>query len=67
MENKKININNAGLEELCNLPGVGEATAKAIIYYRENNGAFEKTEDIMNVPGIKESRFEAIRDLITSK
>ena len=60
-----ININTADQTELETLPGVGEVTAKAIISYREKSGGFAKTEDIMNVPGIKEGRFEAIRAFIT--
>ena len=58
----KININAAGLQELCTLSGIGENTAKKIISYRESNGPFKTIEDIMNVPGIKESKFEAIKE-----
>lgn len=61
----RININEAGQEILCTLPGIGEAKAKAIIAYREENGKFVKTEDIMQVPGIKKSAYNQICDLIT--
>ncbi len=60
-----ININTADQKQLETLPGVGETTAKAIISYREKSGGFAKIEDIMNVSGIKEGRFEAIREFIT--
>lgn len=60
-----ININTAEQAQLESLPGVGEATAKAIISYREKNGGFAAIEDIMNVSGIKEGRFEALREFIT--
>ena len=60
-----ININSAEQIQLETLPGVGETTAKAIIAYREKSGGFAKIEDIMNVPGIKEGRFEALREFIT--
>ena len=60
----KININTADQAALETLPGVGAATAKAIIAYREKTGGFNSIEDIMNVAGIKQGRFEAIRDLI---
>ena len=60
-----ININTADQNQLETLPGVGETTAKAIITYREKSGGYTKIEDIMNVPGIKEGRFEAIREFIT--
>jgi len=61
----KININTASVDELDTLPGIGEATAGDIIAYREKNGPFKKIEDIMNVPRIKQSRFNNIKDFIT--
>lgn len=61
----KININTAMTQELESLPGVGEATAANIIEYRRQNGFFAAIEDIMNVPGIGEAKFSAIRELIT--
>ena len=60
-----VNINTAGLSELCLLPGVGNSTAEAIIKYRETNGPFGQIEDIMKVPGIKQSRFESLKDKIS--
>lgn len=60
----RININTASESELCQIPGVGETRAAAIISYREKNGAFRKIEDIMNVSGIKEGTFEKIKDSI---
>ena len=64
-DNSKININTASKEELTTLPGVGESKAEAIIKYREDNGNYEKIEDIKNVSGIGESAFEKIKDNIT--
>lgn len=61
----KININQASVQELQQLPGIGEVTARDIVHYRETVGYFEKIEDIMKVRGIKEGRFESIRELIT--
>ncbi|MCQ1530317.1 helix-hairpin-helix domain-containing protein [Lutispora saccharofermentans] len=63
----KININIAGASELDSLPGIGEAYAKRIIEYREANGPFKSIEDIKNVTGIGEKRYEAIKDLIMVK
>ncbi len=60
-----ININTADVAELDKLPGIGEATAKKIIAYREQNGNFKSIEDIMNVSGIAEKKFEKLKDYIT--
>lgn len=62
---KKTNINTADIKELCLLPGIGESTAQKIINYRKEHGSFEYIEDIMKVPGIKQSRFYDIKDMIT--
>jgi len=64
-EQSLVNINTADIDKLCTLPGVGESKAKDIINYREKQGAFEKKEDIMKVPGIKEYLFQKIKDYIT--
>lgn len=61
----RININKASKEELMTLPGVGESRAESIIKYREQQGAFQSVEEIMQVSGIKEGLFEKIKDLIT--
>ncbi len=61
----KININTADGKELERLSGVGEKTARAIIAYRAENGAFQRAEDIMNVQGIGEKTFEKIKDDIS--
>ena len=58
----KININKATAEELTSLSGIGEAKALAIIEYRETNGAFRETADIMKVSGIGEALYNKIKD-----
>ena len=60
-----VNINTASQEQLCTLPGVGSSKAKSIIAYREQNGAYQRIEDIMNVEGIKEGVFQKIKDHIS--
>lgn len=64
--NHKININTADSSELENLPGVGPKTAEKIIKYREEN-KFNRIEDIMNVGGFGQKKFEDVKDFITTK
>lgn len=61
----RVNINTASKEELMTLSGIGESKASQILSYREENGYFKKTEDIMNISGIKEGVFGKIKDKIT--
>ncbi len=62
--NLKVNINTANQTELETLPGIGTATALKIINYRKENGKFKNVEDIKNVKGIGESKFNNIKELI---
>lgn len=59
-----VNINTANEEELTKLTGIGPSTARKIIEYREQHGAFVKTEDIMNISGIGNKTYENIKDFI---
>ncbi|MDO4437046.1 MAG: ComEA family DNA-binding protein [Coriobacteriaceae bacterium] len=59
-----VNINTAGVEQLDQLPGVGPATAQAIVEDREANGSFASTEDLMRVSGIGEKKFEKLKGSI---
>jgi competence protein ComEA len=60
----KVNINTAGVEELMTLDRVGEAYAKRIVAYRDENGLFKKAEDLLMVKGIGNKIFEANADRI---
>ena len=60
-----VNINEADLEELMTLPGIGESRAQLILEYRENTGEFQSIEEIQQVNGIKEGLFEKLKDKIT--
>lgn len=59
-----VNINTATQSELETLAGVGPSTALKIINYREENGKFKTIEDIKNVPGIGDAKFETIKKQI---
>ena len=64
---KLIDINTADIEELCKLSGIGESKAEDIITYREKKGPFQKKEDLMKVPGIKQNLYDKIQDKIIVK
>ena len=63
-EGAKVNINTATQNELDGLPGIGPALAQRIIDFREENGNFKSIEDIQNVKGIGDSKFDEIKDKI---
>ena len=60
-----ININSAQMYQLCTINGIGEATAEAIIAYRNEKGGFKSIEEIKNIKGIGNRKFEEIKDKIT--
>ena len=60
-----LDINTATAEQLMNLPEIGELKAQAILTYRSDHGPFQTLDDLMEVPGVGESIFETIKDLIT--
>ena len=55
---QKVNINTAALDELMTLDGIGQAVAQRIVAFRDENGPFQKPEDLMMVKGIGEKIFE---------
>jgi competence protein ComEA len=61
-----IDINTADETELQKLPGVGPVLAGRIVAHRETIGRFESVDDLLDVPGIGETRLASIRDLIRS-
>lgn len=66
-ESGKVNINTANQTELETLPGIGTATAEKIIDYRNKNGKFSTIEDIQNVKGIGQAKYENIKENICVK
>ena len=60
-----VNINKATIQELDILPGIGEAIANKIINYREENGQFKSIDEIKNINGIGDKKYEEIKSLIS--
>ena len=63
----KININKATVSELTSIPGVGNSTAEKIVSYRDKNGKFSSIENVKNVSGIGDAKYEKLKDYITVK
>ena len=59
-----VSINQANLEELMRLPGIGESLAQRILDYRQTHGFFQRLEDIMRIKGIKQGLFDKIKAYI---
>jgi len=64
MEVGKVNINTANQSDFETLPGIGPSTALKIINYRKENGNFSNIDEIMNVPGIGQAKYDGIKDII---
>lgn len=66
-EHEKININTAGFFELTDLQGIGDATADAILAYRDENGPFESIEGLLAIKGIGEKKLADLAPYITAE
>lgn len=66
-EKLMVNINTANEEQLQELAGIGDSIAKRIVEYRKENGKFNSIEDIKNVSGIGDAKFNKIKDNICVK
>ena len=60
----KVDINTAGIEQLVRINALGEKTAQAIIDYRNENGKYNIIDEIQNVKGVGEKKFEQWKDYI---
>jgi competence protein ComEA len=67
LKEKSINLNTADIEELTRLPGIGEKTAEKIIELRTERGNFKKIEELMDVKGIGEVKFNKIKNFLYIK
>ena len=64
---KSIDINTAGIDELVRLPGIGEKTAEKIIELRKERGIFKRLQELMDVKGIGEVKFNKIKKFLYIK
>ncbi len=60
----KIDLNTANLQQLQLIPGVGEVIAQRILDYRTDQGGFQAVEELLNVSGIGEKKFEQIKQYV---
>ena len=60
-DGKKVNINQASAEQLAHLPRVGAKAAQRVLDYRKAKGPFTRSEDLMEVKGFGEKKFEQLR------
>lgn len=60
-----VNLNTASVDQLDTLPGIGPATAKAIVAHRTRKGPFSRLDDLLAIDGIGPKKLDAIRDLVS--
>ena len=61
---RSLNLNTATKTELMMLPGIGDATAERILLYREEKGSFKSANELKNIKGIGEKKFEKLKPYI---
>jgi len=67
MSEPKVDLNQAGVAELAELPGIGEKLAQKIVDYRQNNQPFSELADLVAVPGISDQMVSELADHLTVK
>ncbi|HEX9917380.1 MAG TPA: helix-hairpin-helix domain-containing protein, partial [candidate division Zixibacteria bacterium] len=56
-----LDLNRVSAEDLCLIPGVGESLAKEIVTYREKRKGFRSVEELKNVKGIGENKYQSFK------
>lgn len=62
---EKIDLNDASVEELADIPGIERSIAKAIISYRDENGPYYKVKELMDVEGVTQDLYEILKRYVT--
>jgi len=60
-----LDLNTATAAQLAQVPGIGAATARAIVQFRQKSGPFERVEDLLAIRGISARKLEQIRPYVT--
>jgi competence ComEA-like helix-hairpin-helix protein len=60
-----LDLNTATAAQLEEVPGIGPATAKAIVQFRRKSGPFERIEDLLAIRGISARKLEQMRPYVT--
>ena len=60
-----VNLNQASAEELTHLKGIGPKTAERILAYREEHGPFKTVDQLVEVKGIGNAKFQKLKDKVT--
>ena len=66
LSNDRFNINQASIEELMDLPGIGATRAQDIVEYRKENGPFQSVDDLLQISGIGEKTLERFKDQLVA-
>ena len=62
-----LDLNSARLQDLLELPGIGEKLAQRLVEYRKSHGGFRSVDDLRNVSGIGAKRMERLRPLVVTR
>jgi competence protein ComEA len=60
-----LDLNRVSLEDLCLIPGIGESLAREIVTYREGRRGFRSVEEVKNVKGIEEKKYQSLKTFFT--
>jgi len=60
-----LDINRVSAEDFCLIPGIGESLAREIVAYRERRRGFRSVEELKNVKGIGEKKYQTFKKCLT--